>query len=508
MSFLYNNVAAIVVAVVVSAVAWIFGGARDDLLVSVVPWLLVFLIEALFCFPQRHRGETTYEARQRVWGALKRSPIAWICAGFLLLLAIPFVNNGLCPGCDAELIAQGVNPRPPFGRLPFCVNRLDHLGVCMWFAVALLSMLVVHHALTRRGKRLVVELVVWNGTALAVLGFLQVATDAHGPFWTMQVTGSGLGAFFSTFGYPNMAGDYFTVLFGLALALWRDRYEQLRKEERETDVSELSGNQAKRYGKFWRKHYFLIPAVVLFCAALNTLSRAAIVLSASLAVACFLHTLFVMLSRMRKSRRVFVGVWSLIAFGLVIFFATVTMPSKIQREVRTLESYGMLDRVTGKSQYHTRVATALFREHPFFGCGGWGYKHLCVKKMTQDERRHLQVTGGANVHNDYLQFLVEHGIVGTGALLAIVVLLLWPVCSQWRQLAKEMRFKKGKDLPPRPVSFFVLPAPVLFIMLTALATLIHACADCPMRSCAVLSLFFVSLASLPGFMPKRQHHHH
>ena len=504
MSFLCNNVAAITVAAVASAIAWLFGGTRADWLVPAVPWLLVFMVEVIFCFPQRHRGETTYDARQRVWHELKCSPVVWISVGFLLLQLVPFVNNGLCPSCDADLIAQGARAKPPFRMLPFCVNRWDHLEVLYWFALALTSMIAVSHCLTRRGKRLVIELIVWNGTALAALGFLQVATDAHGPYWTMQTTGSGLGVFFSTFGYPNMAGDYFTVLFGLAVALWADRFEQVRREESQTDVSELSGNEAKKYGRFWRKHYFLLPAVVLFCAALNTLSRAAILLTAATAVVYFLHTWVVVLSRMRKSRRVFFGVWSMMAFGLVIFFSTVTMPSKIQREVNTLESFGLLDRVTGKSQYHTRVATAIWKDHLLFGCGGWGYMHLSPTKLSPDEKLKMQTVGGANVHNDHLQFLAEHGLVGFGALLAIVVLLVWPVCRRWHAMVKGLRFKKGKDLPPRPIQIFALPAPVLFLMVSALVTVVHACADCPMRSCAVLTLFFITLAALPGFMPKHE----
>ena len=120
----------------------------------------------------------------------------------------------------------------------------------------------------------------------------------------------------------------------------------------------------------------------------------------------------------------------------------------------------------------------------------------------------LQTVGGANVHNDHLQFLVEHGLVGFGGMVAIVVLLLWPIVKQWRATVRDLRFKKSKDLPPRPIAVFALPAPAFFILLTALATVIHAFSDCPLRSCAVLDLFFISLAALPGFMPKQEHHHH
>lgn len=514
MSFLYDNIAVIAVAAVASVMGWLFGGARGDLLVPVVPWLFALMMEIIVFFPQRHRGETIYEARARVWHAMKRSPLVWVSCGLFLLLLIPFVNNGLCTGCDAALIAQGRSPKPLVSFLPFCVNRLDHLTVVLWFAVVLPSAVAVSHSLTRRGKRLVIELIMWNGAALAVFGFVQGAAGAPGPFWTKAFNSWGNTCyFFSTFGYPNMAGTYFTAMFGLAMALWRDMCEQLRIEESKLDPSELSASDARKYGRFWRRHSFLMPAVVLFFAALNTLSRAAIVLVTATALIYFAHTLVLILSRLRRARRMYVGVWSMVIFGLIIFFAVITMPEKMKKEVDTLGTVTVLDRMTGKGQYHVRVATAIWKDHPLFGVGGWGYMHFCTDKMKALEipLRELQVDGGANVHNDHLQFLTEHGLVGFGLMLAILVILVRPIVRQWRGMVQALRFKKGKDVPPKPIQIFALPASVFFILVAMCAVLIHAFSDCPLRSCAVLDLLFVSLAALPGFMPKPQeseHHHH
>ena len=514
MSFLYNNIAVLTVVAVASAMGWLFGGARGDLLAPVVPWLFALMLEVIICYPQRHREETTYEARARVWRALLRSPFVWLSCGLLLLLAIPFVNSGLCTGCDAAQIAQGCDPEPPIPILPFCVSRLDHLNVVLWFMIVLPSAILVRYCLTRRGKRLAIQLIVWNGVAMAIFGFVQSALDAPGPFWVGSAEERKLCDFFSAFGYPNMAGSYFTALFGLAMALWRDRVEQVRRVELGLDPSELAGSDAKKYGRFWRRHYFLMPAVVLFFAALNTLSRAAIILVTTTAVVYFVHTLVIVLSRMRRSRRVIVGVWSLVVFGLIIFFAAISMPNKMKREVDTLGTVAMLDRMTGKGQYHVQVAVSIWRDHLLFGVGGWGYKHFCVDKMKELEipLRELQDVGGANVHNDHLQFLAEHGLVGFGMVLALLVLLIRPVAQQWRATVLALRFKKGKDLPPKPIPIFALPAAPFFILVAVSAVMIHAFGDCPLRSCAVLDLVFISLAALTGFMPKQQadeqHHHH
>lgn len=500
MSFLVSNLAPIAVAVVVSLMAWMFGGGRGEMLVPVVPWLFVLMLEVIFCFPQRHAGETTYDARERVWHDMKRDPLVWIALGFMILLLVPFVNKGLCGVCDRAAIIAGASRKPPVPIIPFCVDRLDHLNVVLWFATALPAMVAVRHCLVRRGKRLVVSLIVWNGVALAVLGFVQHAMDAPGPLWSPSTSFyGGKNSFFSTFGYVNTAGDYFTTLFGLSVALWRDCCEQQRLQG---VAREKEGGHAKLQRTFWKRHYYLIPAVIFFYAALNTLSRAAIMLATVTAVVYFFHAFVSFLSSMHRARRAWAAFWSLLGLSVVLCFAVTFAPEGVEKEVDTLTTENVLDRVTGKAQYHVRIATAIWKDHPLFGVGGWGYKHFCIRKMTRSEYRTMQVVGGANVHDDYLQFLVEHGAVGFGALVAMVLMLLWPVSRTWAVLVKSVRFMKKKDQPPQPVQIFALPAPAFCILTAVVATLIHAFGDCPLRSPAVLTLFFVSIAAIPGFLPK------
>lgn len=505
MSFLFSNLAPIMVALVASVLVWTFGGTRGELLIPIVPWLFVLLIEVMICFPQRRMGETSYSARDRAWKSLKRDPLVWVSFALFVLLLIPFVNNGLCPICDYAKIAEGLSADPPVPFLPYCVNRIDHLNVVLWFAIALSSMIVAKHSLSRSGKRLVLELIMWNGVAVAALGFLQSAVGAPGPLWNTMSGTQSVGDFFATFGYPNMGGDYFTTLCGISVALWRYHYEEIRAQYVQKDISHTADKQPYR---FWSKHYFLIPAIIFFYAAINTLSRAAIILVTVTASIYFLHAFVTFLSRMHRARRMKVGVISLLALGLLIFFSVLFMPDDLQREVDTLNTDAILQRVTGKGQYHVSVATQVWKDNKMFGCGGWGYKHLCIPKMletaTPDEvRSKLQMVGGINVHNDYLQFMAEHGLVGFGLMGAIVVLLIMPIARAWYRMAKDTRFMKRRDLPPKPVQIFILPAPVFCILISAIATLIHSFGDCPLRSPAVLMLFFVSLAALPGFMPKK-----
>ena len=502
MSFIYNNLAVLYVAGVVSALGWLFGGTRSDVLSYVAPWMILMLAQVLFLFPQKRASETTYEARERVWHALKKDPVFLTSLGLVFMLAIPFANNGLCVGCDSQLIAQGISPEPPVKFLPFCVNRLDHYNVFLWFAVSLSCLAVTRHALVAHGKRMLLELIVWNGFALALVGFLQIATDAEGPLWQKIFFPFGKSTFFSTFGYPNMAGDYFTFLFGLAVAVWRSH--NLEIDARQKTSQAPSARNLHR--QIWDRHLMLVPAGVLYFAAISTLSRAAIILVNVILVIAFIHTLLDITHRMPRKDKVKKGTIAVAAVGLVAFFAVSSMPKDVQREINTLDTDVVLNRVTGKGDYHPRVAAQIWRDHKLFGCGGWGYKHFCVSAMTPAERKGLQQYGGTNVHNDYLQFLTEHGLVGFGAVVALVVLLLIPVCRTWKKLIKTALFTEKKRAPAKPVQIFALPAPVFICLLSLLATLIHAFSDCPLRSPAVLSLFFVTLATLPGFLPKEQDH--
>ena len=84
----------------------------------------------------------------------------------------------------------------------------------------------------------------------------------------------------------------------------------------------------------------------------------------------------------------------------------------------------------------------------------------------------------------------------------VVVLLVRPLGRVWRAMYNAVRFTPNREQPPMPVSLFVVPAPVFFILAGAAATFIHGFGDCPFRSPAVLTLFLTSLAAMDGYLPR------
>lgn len=481
MSFIHRNIAAFFIFVLVASLGWIYGGTMTSVIRPILPWLIVIMYEIALCFPQRRDGESTGHARKRVWKSLRRDPLSWVVFAFMLILSVPFVNVG--------------NP-PDIKLIPFCADAMKHYGVFLWFASALSAALLAKHSLTRSGKRTLVEMIIWNGAAMAVFGFVQLVAGAPGPLWSTLVKNPG--HFFSTFGYPNMAGDYFTVLFCLSIGHWRDRLDDIRHN--------LEGTHAaKRMSKhklFWKKHYLLIAALLNFFAALNTLSRAAIILVSASAILLFAHAGIVALFRMNKVERVKAGAFYALAILIMAALATVFMPDGVHREMKTIDSREALDRVTGRGESHSIIATQIWREHLLFGCGGWGYAIFCVEKQP---RRTYWAPGSANVHNDHLQFLVEHGLVGYGMLVAVVVLLLIPIGKSWITIANGVRFLATKRQKTPSQSFFALPGSAFSLLVAAAVPIIHAFGDCPLRSPAVLTLFYVTLACVPGYLPREEH---
>ena len=112
----------------------------------------------------------------------------------------------------------------------------------------------------------------------------------------------------------------------------------------------------------------------------------------------------------------------------------------------------------------------------------------------------MQKVGGVNVHNDYLQFMCEHGAIGTGLLLLIVAALFLPLFRRWGHEIRVSHFTKKAD-SPRPTALFCVPAVVVGVLLAAAANLIHAFGDCIFRSPAVLIQFLLLLAAVEGFLP-------
>ena len=446
------------------------------------PHLLVCALIAFvgtFLLPQAHKDESRLHAMKRVVRLVIGDPFVYLGAAFLLLLVIPLYNQGLCPACDARAIAAGASAQPPYAYLPFCVNPDEHGSLLRWFTAAFATAFAFRHGLVGIGRRIGYEALVWNGALLAAYGFVLL------PLGKVDSSYS-----FSVFGYPNQGGSFFVLSLALSLGLWGYRIMRASRPEREADpVSH----------PLLARHYPAIPAALTFFASVATLSRAAMLFALSLAGVFFVYVFVASIAGKRRVHRV-KGLSGILILISVLLSVVLYAPPVVQKEFATLTTRGITDRAAGKGQYHERVASAIMRDYPFFGIGGWGYRHFCRQYMDKKELRGLQVTGGANVHNDYLQFVAEHGLVGFALLAIAFILLLRSVWRRWWLQYGYYRFSPTERTPVSPQLIYAVEPTVFFAVLGIVAVLLHALGDCPLRSpVVVITLFAVPVATLGFF---------
>jgi len=490
MNFFLRNVLMLHILLLVIGFSWIHGGTRPDLLMPVIPWLTVFVLEHLLVFPQAKSSETLVEARRRVWRSLVRDPLLYIGLLLTVLLVVPFFNVAGEPQFNVQTQEWRI-PSPPYPGLPFCVTPDEHAVLLLWYVPALIAVLAARHGLLKRGKRLLLHALCWNATALALLGFAQLATGATSIYWGAAT----FSYFFSTFGYPNFAGAFFTLHFALATGLWFSRASGERFGPAAAGVAWAEDDNASS------PHWLLIPVLFNLVAAIASLSRAAILLCG---VVFLVLSVYMLVGIWQKSDAgghvklvgVVLGVLLLVGLAFTIF-----APRALKAELTTITPSAVFERVSGRGQYHARVAREIFMEHRLFGVGGWGYPHFATVTMTPEERKTMQIQGGANVHNDTLQFLAEQGAVGFGLMVLCALMLIVPLMVQAVRTTRVLASAGLNATPAKPVWLYYLPPEVVAVFVGTTATVCHSLGDLPFRSPAILTVWLLAFACADGFLP-------
>jgi hypothetical protein len=131
--------------------------------------------------------------------------------------------------------------------------------------------------------------------------------------------------------------------------------------------------------------------------------------------------------------------------------------------------------------WQIEAAAKIWWDYPLFGIGGNSYGEYLLQYVKDPQRRSFAIyhQGMANVHNDFMQFLCEFGIVGAGFLIAVFILLVVKIMTsrEWKQ------------------GF------VLFGLLGISGVLIHSLIDLPFRSPPVIIAFAVVLAGYGMLKP-------
>ena len=227
----------------------------------------------------------------------------------------------------------------------------------------------------------------------------------------------------------------------------------------------------------------ILAALLCFGGVHLSLALAPVMLAWVVAATVVAHALVLTWQRLRPAKRVHavlgIVVVACLAYILVALLFHIS-PDRVRAGFSETRQSHMLAQKFDERAFLVRPAWAMWKEHPWFGVGGWGFRYFL--SMHTDPSRWDQLKDGyANVHNDPIQFLTEFGLVGAGLMGAIVAVLLTAAyrSGAWR----------------RPVAFVPL--------LGALLVLAYSLMDLPFRCPAILYAWLAVLAATPGFVVSR-----
>ncbi|MGN1359640.1 MAG: O-antigen ligase family protein [Kiritimatiellia bacterium] len=475
MKWFLNNLVLVHVLTVFLLYSFLGGGTRGEWLKLWAPWLTLATLQALMLFPQQKKSENLFQARARAWAGFFRDPLLWLSLGLALLLGIQALNGPRQLVYLKETLSW-IYSAPPVSWLPSCVKPSEATCVLWWFAPALAAVLAAKHGLLKRSKRLLLELMCWSAGVLSLLGILQYTNGSSFLHGSLKLPSH----FFASFGYPNFAAAYFVLAttICIGIAIW---YRDNDRDERA-----------------YQRNTILIPLLLNAIGATLSLSRAGILFLALTILILGGYFLIRSWKRLGKGSRykVYAIVTALLLISVALLGSAHKNPTV--EEIRTTDWTSFFSqRMTGN--YQVQCALDMWQDYRCFGCGGWGYPHLAYQYLPREEWKQLRGTGQANIHNDAVQFLCEHGIVGLGLMLAILAGLLVPMSCSWWRSTNQIDTTAIRAIP---WAFRFNAVSTAMLWATAVI-LIHSTFDIPFRSPAVLMLYIAGLALAQGYDIKR-----
>lgn len=486
---------AIHVAVMIIYSSWARGGSSAYYYWA-LPWLALGIVEIMLLMPPGNKDESVIVATRRLIRNIFIDPVTYIGLALIAFLTIQWLN-GPCELEYDNTMARWAFEAPPWPSLPFCVNQEESVQVLIWFTAIVVSVIAVRHAMKPSARYFLLKLLVANGALLSVLGFAQILFSPGKMFGCVKIPVD----FFATFGYPNHAGTFFVMMTALNMGL----------------IIRALGDPKQKKGISWMTLALFLNAAAIF----GSLCRAAIILGSLVIFTGFVYGVIYLWNRISKLKIFAAAILvSAIAVGVAVF--AIIPGSPLKKELDSIDFANLSSVYKSDRRELADCAIKIWADHPWTGVGGWGFRRYEALYMPEDRWEFLETHGRANVHNDTLQFLCEHGMIGLGLMIALALTLIIHALIRLPQQEKSVNPKNGKTM-----SWFQSVSPCVWaVFAAATAMAVHSTLDLPFRSIADSLVWFVILASLPGFIQKKntakdvnpssldaqdmgqQHHHH
>jgi hypothetical protein len=456
-----NAFVRVMLALLLAYTAWAWAGLRPSFHLAGVGMAGLLLAGLMAGAP---RG---------AWRDLLRDPVWWLGLLFLGFLGLQWANAGRSQYFDVGHQRWTYTP-PPWPGWPSAFARADALEMLTWFFPAWVVALAIRLRIRdpRQARGLLMFMACHAGL-LAIFGLVQFASGTRSIYWAQPLKG----VFFASFAYANHVAPFFVLSGAVAVGLlYRELFDVRRaRSSRFVPV---------RFRHPWRVAV-LVPVFLLCLIAANLgFSRAGVILSWSFGAFAAVYGLVVGWRLLPAAGRVNLVALTLGLAGLLYFAVVGTGGKAIVKEFMPNTSevgesqtvWTRIDLGLGGRPRFALAAVRIWRQHPWFGVGGWGYKYLVAGHIPEHYWELLERRGWANTHFDFLQFLAEFGVAGFGLLLAALAALAKEVCAC--DCRRDSLFTMG---------LAGLGLVVVFSLI-----------DLPFRSPAILYAWVALLALLPG----------
>ncbi len=384
---------------------WAAGGAYKPWQQSFL-WLCVWAWACFFISPV----SKDVNRNQRLVKLLK-DPLFWIAALFLGYLSLQYLNSGRMQIYDFDLNRYSYSP-PTFPALPWAITHAESLEMLNWFAPAVTLFLILRHSWKNLRPQILIWIVCLNGFLNALLAFVHMAMGWE-YMYNLQKFGKDV---YGTFGYPNHGALYFILLFALAIGLL---FRELLSEESERDNASLG--------------FALCWTPVFFLAANLSTSRAGILGAWLVLILTIISIGIIAWPRVHPVQRVYGGITLFIlTAGLSAAFLLFTQPIHIRELQNATVNLNIYQEFNSRF-FQVETAWAMWLDNPLYGVGGWGYRYFVSQYLPVEQWGRLGV-GKANVHNDFMQFLAEFGLIGFSLVMGVFLPM---ICRQVRNFFRK-----------------------------------------------------------------------
>ncbi len=377
-----------------------------------LPTLSLLLIVSALFKPNFQFSLDFQASKSRCNQALK-DPVIWTFFIFLTYILIQYLNSGALRIYQDETLKM---VPIHFKNLPFSLSQVFARRMLIWAFTGLSILIAVRHGLSSFKSFMWVYIgIILNGLLLAALGLGQFFTGTDKMLGLYEINDT---VFFSTFGYENNGGSFFTLLASLALG----------------GIFYSLFNLTKH--RFIAFTFFLLSFSVFIISIFPTFTRL-----------CYLQAIFLVLML------VFLLIAGLIkkislkrVAPLLVAITLLTAAEDRAKENRAQISHDFknitnMDIELVKREFSVRswqwdYTIQTWKDYPLYGTGhdNMRYVQAWYGRANSHHLAMIKSAGKANTHNDFLQYLSEFGLVGMTLLVIPLLLMLASAFSNgfWR----------------------------------------------------------------------------